>query len=57
MYRICFNGVTFATTQDEKTAISIAVNLHSASNVEHKVDVFLNDDLIIHLYAASSGKE
>lgn len=59
MYKIIFNGCTISTTEKEGQAISLALNLHQVSNIQHTIVVQINGEDIIYFkqYDLSSIKE
>ncbi len=43
MFKISFNNTLISTTQVEKDAIGLALNLHNVSNIPHNISVTKDD--------------
>lgn len=50
MYKIFFNNIEFAISDNEDFAIGLALNLHKSSNISHNIVVTNKDVNIINLF-------
>lgn len=48
MFKISFNDTLISTTDIEKDAIGLALNLHNVSNIPHNIDVTKDDERIMY---------